>query len=108
VHEKLVNENRCRIYGVTNDILKDPARRADLSLNQYGAMQLETHHYVIEWALANAIDLDKFNKNRRSIRRRTGTAVSSTAASPTAVVSTALCSPASMGSPARPRARSTS
>ena len=57
-----MNENGCRICGVTNDILKDPARRADLSLNQYGALQLETHHYVIEWALANAIDPDKFNR----------------------------------------------
>jgi hypothetical protein len=75
VHEKLVNESGCRICGVTNDILKDPARRADLSLNQYGALQLETHHYVIEWAFANAIDPDKFNRSiLPSLQQQHGTA----------------------------------
>jgi N-methylhydantoinase A/oxoprolinase/acetone carboxylase beta subunit len=30
--------------------------------NRYGSKAMETHHHVIEWALANAIDVDKFNK----------------------------------------------
>jgi hypothetical protein len=62
VHEEMVMEGGCLVCDVTNDILKDPSKRADLSLNPYGAIQLETHHHVIEWALANAIDPDKFNK----------------------------------------------
>ncbi len=30
-------------------------------LNPYSARQMETHHRIIEWALANAIDTKKFN-----------------------------------------------
>ena len=75
VHEKLVNQNGCLICGVTNETLTRPARRANLSLNPYGAMQLETHHHVIEWALANAIDPDKFNESiLPSLQREHGTA----------------------------------
>ena len=40
VHKKLVSQSGCLICGVTNDILKDRARRANLSLNPYGALQL--------------------------------------------------------------------
>jgi hypothetical protein len=62
VHKQLVAKNGCLICGVTNDILKNPKSKIDLRLNPYAAKQLETHHHVIEWALANAIDPDKFNK----------------------------------------------
>lgn len=62
VHEKMVNASGCIVCDVRNDILQDPEKREDLSLNPYGAKQLETHHHVIEWALANAIDAAKFNK----------------------------------------------
>ena len=41
---------------------KNQVKRENLNLNPYAAKQLETHHHVIEWALANAIDTDKFNK----------------------------------------------
>jgi len=46
----------CLICGVKNSTLKDPRE------NTYGAKQMETHHHIIEWALANAVDTDKFNK----------------------------------------------
>jgi len=62
IHKKLVKEYGCLICGVTQDILAKPATREDLNQNPYAAKQLETHHHVIEWALANAIDTDKFNK----------------------------------------------
>jgi hypothetical protein len=62
VHKALVKEGRCLICGVTNEVLKKQAKRENLNLNPYAAKQLETHHHVIEWALANAIDTDKFNK----------------------------------------------
>ena len=45
----------CLVCGVKNSTLKNPKE------NTYGAKQMETHHHVIEWALANAIDTDKFN-----------------------------------------------
>lgn len=57
IHHKLVVELDlpCLVCGVRNSTLKDPAH------NRVGAKQIETHHHVIEWALANAIDLEKFN-----------------------------------------------
>ena len=57
-HRRLVIEQDrpCLICGVRNSTLKDKAH------NLYGAKQMETHHHVIEWALANAIDVTKFNK----------------------------------------------
>jgi len=57
VHRKLVVEedSPCLICGVRNSTLKDNAK------NLYGAKQIETHHHVVEWALANAIDVNKFN-----------------------------------------------
>jgi hypothetical protein len=45
----------CLICGVKYSTLGSPE-------NTYGAKQMETHHHVIEWALANAIDTDKFNR----------------------------------------------
>ena len=49
----------CLVCGVRHSTLKDPKE------NRYGAKQMETHHHVIEWALQNAIDVDKFNKTLR-------------------------------------------
>ncbi|HWA95660.1 MAG TPA: hypothetical protein VG844_13745 [Terracidiphilus sp.] len=46
----------CLVCGVRNSTLNDPVQ------NRYDAKQMETHHHVIEWALANAIDTDKFNR----------------------------------------------
>lgn len=57
VHKKLAIDQDlpCLICGVKNSTLKNAAQ------NPYGAKQMETHHYVVEWALANAIDVNKFN-----------------------------------------------
>ncbi|HXI87325.1 MAG TPA: hypothetical protein VNH64_07690 [Parvularculaceae bacterium] len=46
----------CLVCGVKQSTLHDKTQ------NRYGAKQMETHHHIIEWALANAIDADKFNK----------------------------------------------
>jgi hypothetical protein len=46
----------CLICGVRNSTLKDKEQ------NRYGAKAMETHHHVIEWSLANAVDAAKFNK----------------------------------------------
>jgi hypothetical protein len=59
----------CLVCGVRHSTLSDPAH------NPFGAIQLETHHHVIEWALANAIDPAKFNQRivpglRRMAQRR--------------------------------------
>lgn len=66
-HNKLVvEENRpCLICGVTNKLLSDDAKKQDKKLNPFFAKQIETHHHVIEWSLANAIDIDKFNSTIR-------------------------------------------
>jgi hypothetical protein len=58
VHKKLVmDQNRaCLVCGVRHTTLNDPSK------NSYRAKQLETHHHVIEWALMNAVDVDKFNQ----------------------------------------------
>lgn len=52
VHHHLVVEldEPCWICGVRNSTLRDPEK------NPRGAKQMETHHYHVEWALANAID----------------------------------------------------
>lgn len=58
VHKKLVHELDlpCLICGVKNSTLKDKKE------NLYGAKALETHHHIIEWALAGAVSVEKFNK----------------------------------------------
>lgn len=57
-HQLVVVEDRpCLICGVRNSTLKDPEK------NPHGAKEIETHHHIIEWALQNAIDLDKFNEH---------------------------------------------
>ena len=57
VHKDLVvtQDLPCLVCGVRNSTLKNKSK------NPHGAKQLETHHHIIEWALANAIDRDKFN-----------------------------------------------
>ena len=53
-HELVVVEDRpCAVCGVRNSTLGNPAQ------NKVGAKALETHHALIEWAGANAIDWDK-------------------------------------------------
>jgi hypothetical protein len=49
-------DSPCEICGVRHSTLQDPAR------NPYGATALETHHYPIEWSLANACDWRKVRK----------------------------------------------
>ena len=58
VHKDMVvaRDLPCLVCGVQNSTLRDPKR------NTYGARQMETHHHVVEWALANAIDVGKFNR----------------------------------------------
>lgn len=55
VHDHLTKELDlpCIVCGVRNSTLKD---------NKIGAKQIESHHHVVEWALQNAIDLQKFNE----------------------------------------------
>ena len=61
VHKKLCIELDlpCLVCGVKNSTLKDEKE------NIYAAKQMETHHHIIEWALANAVDVDHFNKTLR-------------------------------------------
>ena len=63
VHDKLVGEMDlpCLSCGVKKSVLDDPVKRKDPKLNPYGAKQMETHHHITEWALANAVDTAKFN-----------------------------------------------
>ena len=58
VHRELIVEKDlpCMVCGVRQSTLGVPAE------NPYGAKQMETHHCIIEWALAEAIDVDKFNR----------------------------------------------
>ncbi len=61
VHKKLCIDLDlpCMVCGVKNSTLKNPEE------NTYGARAMETHHHIIEWALANAIDAARFNKALR-------------------------------------------
>jgi hypothetical protein len=58
VHDDMVvvHDLPCLVCGVRRSTITDPKQ------NRYAAKQMETHHHIIEWALANAIDADKFNK----------------------------------------------
>lgn len=55
VHHHLVVtlDEPCWICGVRRSTLNDPAQNPD------GAIQVETHHFHLEWALANAADSAK-------------------------------------------------
>ncbi len=63
VHKKLVVEKDlpCLICGVKHSDLNDEEKRVNPKINPFAAKQMETHHHIIEWALANAIDVEKFN-----------------------------------------------
>jgi len=56
-HKRLTHELDlpCIACGVRQSTLNTPE-------NKVGAKAMETHHHVIEWALQNAIDLQKFNE----------------------------------------------
>jgi len=49
----------CLVCGVKHSTLNDERE------NPYGAKAMETHHHIIEWALANAVDTAHFNKTLR-------------------------------------------
>lgn len=53
-HKKMciTEDMPCYICGVKNSTLSDPAQ------NLHGSKQLETHHFNLEWSLANAADWD--------------------------------------------------
>lgn len=57
VHHDLVHNRKlpCMVCGVSVETLDDPTH------NPFGATALETHHHMVEWALSNAIDVEKFN-----------------------------------------------
>jgi hypothetical protein len=61
VHKQLciTEDLPCLVCGVRHSTLNDPKE------NRYGSTAMETHHHIIEWALANAIDVDRFNKTLR-------------------------------------------
>jgi hypothetical protein len=63
VHKKLtVTEDQpCIVCGVKNSDLARDGKGTVTAHNPYGARQMETHHRIIEWALKNAVDVDKFN-----------------------------------------------
>ena len=67
VHHQMtvIDDKRCLVCGVKHSTLNDPAQ------NPFGAIAMETHHHTIEWALANAIDADKFNQHILPGLRRT-------------------------------------
>jgi hypothetical protein len=58
VHRRMVEDEDlpCRICGVRASTLHRP------KLNPYRATQMETHHHTIEWAMANAVDLERFQQ----------------------------------------------
>ena len=61
VHRQMTvaDDKHCLVCGVQHSTL------GDLTKNPFGAIQMETHHHTIEWALANAIDPAKFNQHIR-------------------------------------------
>jgi hypothetical protein len=61
VHKQMtvVEDQPCLVCHVQHSTLGDHDK------NPFGAVQMETHHHSIEWALANAIDPAAFNKQVR-------------------------------------------
>ena len=57
IHKELVDQKNlpCLACGVRKTTL------GDRSKNPFGAKHMETHYHNVEWALANALDLEKFN-----------------------------------------------
>jgi hypothetical protein len=58
VHHELtvVKDLPCLVCGVRHSTLDKKDQ------NPYGAVAMETHHHIVEWALANAIDPGLFNR----------------------------------------------
>jgi hypothetical protein len=58
IHDELVHKRMlpCLVCGVTAQTLGDQKK------NTYRARAMETHHHVVEWSLAKALDLAKFNE----------------------------------------------
>lgn len=55
-HQRIVvNNEPCFICGITNSIIK-----SDRNPDPKRYQQMELHHCLVEWALANAIDSDKW------------------------------------------------
>jgi len=61
VHKQMaiVEDQPCLVCGVRHSTLGDTKQ------NPFGAVQIETHHHVIEWALANAVVPALFNQHVR-------------------------------------------
>lgn len=61
VHHQMtvIDDKHCLVCGVQHSTLGEESN------NPFGAIAMETHHHTIEWALANAIDPDKFNQHIR-------------------------------------------
>lgn len=70
-HKRLViTEDRpCFICGVRRSDLLDPQRRADPTINPYGATDLETHHWPAERGLATALDRELLAQDYPSVRQ---------------------------------------
>ena len=61
VHKQMTvaEDQPCLVCGVRHSTLGDKKQ------NPFGAVQMETHHHIIEWALANAVVPDLFNSRVR-------------------------------------------
>jgi hypothetical protein len=64
-HQLLIykDDTPCWICGVKESNLKADGPSEVTAANPLGAKQMETHHNIIEWAAANAIDWDKVAKD---------------------------------------------
>lgn len=71
VHDHLVNvlDEACWVCGVRKSTLRDPV------LNLHASTQIETHHYHVEWALANAVDPAKLIKDFPEMKESTDAAL---------------------------------
>jgi len=69
----VVEDLPCASCGVRHSDLQDPKRRNDPNINPFGATQMELHHWIYEFALAKAVDLDYFNEHTRpGVAKNTG------------------------------------
>src|ERR1700759_2689947 len=61
IHKQMTvaEDQPCLVCGVKHSTLSDKTK------NPFGAVQMETHHHIIEWALANAVVPALFNSHVR-------------------------------------------
>jgi hypothetical protein len=61
-------DHPCLVCGVRHSTLADPAQ------NPFGAVRIETHHHLVEWALIEAVTPELFNAHLRPglLRRSQG------------------------------------